>query len=327
MAMALTLGDAVYNLSSEPQFSNCIFWGTNDQISDDATATPVISECIIQGGYSGPGTATNILDTDPLYIDPDNGDFHLHDCSPAIDVGSIVSIPNDAGDGDNDNNSGEQIDYDFDLNTRVVNGEVDLGALEFQGILSDYALDIDSTNVSCNGLCDGTATANVSGGTPGYNVSWSTGGATASISALCPGTYSVTATDAIGCTLIDSVFITELPPVTINASNDTTICNGQAATISATASGGTESFSYIWDNGVGAGAVQSVSPATTTMYIVTATDGNNCEVLDTVVVTVDDGPLVDISGDSILCAGESSTLDAGNFRHLRLVHRPNDANH
>ncbi|HXH19185.1 MAG TPA: T9SS type A sorting domain-containing protein, partial [Chitinophagales bacterium] len=57
--------------------------------------------------------------------------------------------------------------------------------------------------------CDGTATANPSGGTPPYTYNWNTGATTASIFNLCPGTYCVTITDAQGCQTIECTIVGE----------------------------------------------------------------------------------------------------------------------
>ena len=74
-------------------------------------------------------------------------------------------------------------------------------------ILSSTA---SQTNVSCNGGSNGTATINVSGGTPIYTYSWSpSGGNGATATGLIAGTYTVTVKDANLCQITKSFIITE----------------------------------------------------------------------------------------------------------------------
>jgi uncharacterized protein (DUF2141 family) len=84
------------------------------------------------------------------------------------------------------------------------------------------SIDLTSQNVSCNGNNDGSATANVSGGTPNYSYSWAPSGGTNSIaSGLVAGIYSLTITDANNCAVNQTVTITE--PAAID--NTTSITN------------------------------------------------------------------------------------------------------
>jgi len=74
-------------------------------------------------------------------------------------------------------------------------------------------VNLTSTNVTCFGLCNGTANSNVT--TPGATFLWSPGGqTTSSISNLCPGTYTVTV-NVNGCTATGTVTITQPPQIVI----------------------------------------------------------------------------------------------------------------
>jgi 3'-phosphoadenosine 5'-phosphosulfate sulfotransferase (PAPS reductase)/FAD synthetase len=118
-------------------------------------------------------------------------------------------------------------------------------------------------------------------------------------------TYTVTGTDANGCTNTASVTVTvnQLPTVSIGQVSP--ICAGQNTTL--TASGAS---SYSWDNGVGAGNDKLVSPATTTTYTVTGTGANGCTNTATVTVSVNQLPTVSISAVAPICNGQSATLTA-----------------
>ena len=67
-------------------------------------------------------------------------------------------------------------------------------------LLMMVAATITATDVTCFGLNNGSATVNITGGTNPYTPNWSNGGANATISNLAQGNYSVTVTDANGCT-------------------------------------------------------------------------------------------------------------------------------
>ena len=132
------------------------------------------------------------------------------------------------------------------------------------------------TNVSCNGLSDGSATSSGSGGTSPYTYSWSTGATTASISSLSAGTYTVSVTDVNGCgPAIDSVIITE--PVTLMANASVTQnvnCNGgSSASVISVPTGGTSPYTYNWSSG---STTDTSNNLVAGNYSVTVTDANGC---------------------------------------------------
>jgi hypothetical protein len=76
--------------------------------------------------------------------------------------------------------------------------------------------------------------------------------------------------------------------------------------VSATGAG-----SIQWDNALGAGSSHAVTPGQTTIYTAIGLDGNGCEASDTVIVSVSDNPIVEVSASSeVICLGQSSLLTA-----------------
>lgn len=148
------------------------------------------------------------------------------------------------------------------------------------------------TNVLCNGASTGAITVSVSGGTPTYHYSWSHNAAldNATASSLIAGTYTVTATDANGCSLTQSNTITQPTaiifgaPVITNAS-----CNGTTDGIAeVTPNGGTGAYTYTWNGIAGTNPLSGLGANT---YNVVVTDANNCTASTSVTIT-EPGPLL-----------------------------------
>jgi len=175
----------------------------------------------------------------------------------------------------------------------------------------------DSVRVSVNTLplasagpdkavCAGLSTSLTATG--GSSYLWSNGATASTITVTPPSTtnYVVTVTNANGCTAKDTVRVTVNPLPAANAGPDQAICNGTTATL--TASGGT---SYYWTPGGSTANTIYVNPSSTTMYQVVVTDANGCQKADSVQLTINPVPVVNLS-NSFVCAGFSVTLDAGN---------------
>jgi hypothetical protein len=122
-------GGGIHNEDSETTIINAILWDNtasegNEIHNFDSTVSVTFSD--ILGGYNGNGN----IGIDPLFVDSENGDFHLQGDSPCIDAGTPdttgLNLP----------------PYDFDGNERIFDGDgngmaiVDMGAYEY-----------DSTNV------------------------------------------------------------------------------------------------------------------------------------------------------------------------------------
>ncbi len=155
---------------------------------------------------------------------------------------------------------------------------------------------------------DGTATANVSGGTQAYSYMWSNGQTGQTANGLASGSYSVTITDANGCTKTASVDVTRMPPVQAMAQADgNATCDNNDGRASVSASGGMAPYSYQWSNGQN-GSSQNSLPAGT--YYVTTTDAKQCSDVDTVTIGLTDDQNSGISSDQTICEGESVQLTA-----------------
>ncbi len=171
-----------------------------------------------------------------------------------------------------------------------------------------------STNVSCNGGADGTASAVIGGGLTPYTYSWSPSGqTTASITGLDAGTYTLTTTDNNGCTSQTTVVITE--PTALAASVDSftnVTCNGNAnGTISIDVSGGTAPYTHSWSNGDTTQSVNSLGPGT---YTDTIRDSEGCMFLISQSITEPGGavgiPASSITSTNVLCfGGATGTAD------------------
>ncbi|WP_177765513.1 T9SS type A sorting domain-containing protein [Flavobacterium sp. I3-2] len=137
------------------------------------------------------------------------------------------------------------------------------------------------TNVSCNGGANGTATVNVTGGTPGYTYSWApSGGTAATASGLAAGTYTVTVTDANSCSKTQSFTITQPSILSATKSHTNVLCNG-TATGSATvvASGGSGTYTYSWSPSGGTAA--TATGLVVGNYSCVITDSNGCTITET----------------------------------------------
>ncbi|MBK8329981.1 MAG: hypothetical protein IPL09_11075 [Bacteroidetes bacterium] len=158
------------------------------------------------------------------------------------------------------------------------------------------------TNVSCNGLCDGTAQAGAVGGTPGYAFAITAPGVidinTGAITALCAGSYTVTVTDANSCVGTISFTVTEPNVLTVAINTTTPVscvpgCDGTATTITA---GGTAAYAYSISGGA---AIDALGNATNLCsgitYTITVTDANNCTGTTTIQLNALNAPTITIN--------------------------------
>ena len=172
------------------------------------------------------------------------------------------------------------------------------------------ATSLTSTNVSCFGGNNGSATSTTTGGTTPYAYSWSNAQITANASNLSAGTYTLTVTDADGCTATASVTITEPTKLVVTASGPQTDCSGAPANLFSTATGGTAPYIYSWSPAGGTTSNTTTNPLSSTTYTVTVTDANGCVTKATLFVFVDAPLTLSISGNTSVCPGGTINLIA-----------------
>ena len=148
-------------------------------------------------------------------------------------------------------------------------------------------INISGINSANCGMSNGSATLNISGGTPGYNPVWSNGETTQNIINVPKGNYCVTVTDANGCTTSTCVTIPQKPgPVATHSSVDE-ICQMKNGTATAVPSGGVPPYIYSWSNGENTQTATGLSQGN---YTYTVTDQGGCSTSGTVSVGEIPGP-------------------------------------
>ncbi len=174
------------------------------------------------------------------------------------------------------------------------------------------AIAINTTDVGCYGDATGEAslTGGVTGGTAPYTYAWSNGEVTEVITGLTEGSYTVTVTDANGCTNTEVATIDQNDSITIAFTTNNVVCEGgDNGDITVVATGGAGTFTYEWNTGATTDAIGNL---TADSYTVTVTDQLGCEKVATEVVDFDNtNPVVDLGPDQAVAPNAVVTLSSG----------------
>ncbi len=160
-----------------------------------------------------------------------------------------------------------------------------------------------ATNATCAGQNNGSITVSASGGTGTKTFSWSNGATGATISNLAAGTYTVTATDANGCTKTQPYTITVPSAIAITGTATATSCSGSNGSITVSATGGTGTKTFTWSNGATGATISNLAAGS---YIVTAHDANNCTATQTYTVTSPANIVITGTATNITCSGTNN---------------------
>jgi gliding motility-associated-like protein len=179
------------------------------------------------------------------------------------------------------------------------------------GIVNNLtALLINDQDVSCNGLSDGTVQLGGTG-TPSpytYSLVGGTPQSANTFTGLAAGTYNYVVTDGNNCHDTISVIIAQPSAISTTTNTPPSMCIGGSVTMNAQATGGNGSYVFTWSNSLPNGSSNTVSPAATTNYTVTATDANGCTANSTILVTVNPNPVISAGNDQAVCIGSPVIL-------------------
>ncbi len=165
-------------------------------------------------------------------------------------------------------------------------------------------IDVTASTIPCAGST-GTATVSMSGGTPGYTYLWSDGQTSSTATGLSAGTIFVTVRDANQCQIIGSVTLTGGSLMSLDlSSRDITCYNEKDGTATATVTGGTLPYNYLWSNGQSIMTANSLDAGS---YSVVVTDAAGCTVSGTVALTEPDRLSILFNVENVGC----DSLDDG----------------
>ncbi|MBU0765363.1 MAG: hypothetical protein KJ607_11070, partial [Bacteroidetes bacterium] len=157
------------------------------------------------------------------------------------------------------------------------------------------------TDVSCFGESEGQADLTVTGGLTPYTYLWTNLENTEDLTNIPAGSYSVTVTDVMGCTVASSAVILQPPaPLTITLNPTNPACFGyDDGSITTTVSGGTGTvYDYFWGNGATSDALAGISAG---LYYITVTDSAGCQAVDSAILTEPDEIMITVTATPAGC--------------------------
>ena len=173
-----------------------------------------------------------------------------------------------------------------------------------------------SANASCNGVCDGTATSSIAGGTAPFTYLWDDPASQTNITAtgLCATAVNVTITDNVGCISIAGVTLTEPSAIVLTTGSVDATCGNSDGSASVVATGGNGApYTYLWNDGGAQTTVAAIGLAAGA-YVVVVTDAGACSDSATVTVNNTGAPTVTLASSSnVNCNGGndgSATVNA-----------------
>ncbi len=190
------------------------------------------------------------------------------------------------------------------LNTGCV--DIDTILVNIRGGL---LLNMTAKPVSCYDGEDGAASVVPVEGTLPYTWQWQGGQTDALLNGLSAGVYSVTVTDAIGCTGFVAILVAEPDPLIASIQGaDSLICPDETTSLAIIAEGGTAPYAILWNTGQTDSLLTGINAGS---YAVTVTDEHDCSTSATLLIESE--PIISITTDTIIQASSPTAADGGIF--------------
>ncbi|HMQ45798.1 MAG TPA: GEVED domain-containing protein [Saprospiraceae bacterium] len=178
-----------------------------------------------------------------------------------------------------------------------------------------------NTAQTCSNGSDGSVSAYIIGGSAPYTYLWNNGATASYQTGLSAGNYSVTITDATGCSVLGQTTIPNLAPLQINLNITQPTClNTNTGSVIAATSGGVAPYTYAWNTGATGSQLNALPTGT---YQVTVTDANGCSKSTSFNINAPQGITLNLSPQSAGCAGQTNGYilsnvsgGTGNYSYL-----------
>ncbi len=136
---------------------------------------------------------------------------------------------------------------------------------------------LNGTNLTGANSNDGSIISIPTGGVPPYNIMWNNGSANFTLENLASGLYTVTLTDANGCSIVDDIIIDTPFEGCENFKTDITIVNNSCfgqnnGFVAANPTGGVTPYSYTWSTGENTASINNLPVGNYKLTIVDAVD-------------------------------------------------------
>jgi len=164
---------------------------------------------------------------------------------------------------------------------------------------------ITSAQPTCFGYNNGSLNVVANGGTPPYDILWSSGSTDFNLSGIASGQYLFTVSDANNCNKSDSIYLSSPTALAANHTTQNGTCSGSAnGSAWVSVAGGTPPYQYNWSPIAGNTNYANALPAG--LYTVDITDKNGCTLTEQIQIVTPVPIANTFSKNDVSCYGGSN---------------------